>query len=138
MRAVAFAVAVAAVVWAAGCSSESGAKRYRVSGEARFNGAPIPYGDVLFTPDGAKQNSGPQGIANIRDGKFDTAGAEGKGFAGGPTVVRVTGLSGPPDQGGKLLCEYEYTVDLPRQDSTLTIEVPASAAPKKGGTTPDI
>jgi hypothetical protein len=137
MRSVPFLLALTGIVWLSGCS-ESGPTRYRVSGEARFNGAPIPFGDVLFTPDGAKQNSGPQGIANIRDGKFDTSGTDGKGIAGGPTVVRVTGLSGPPDKGGKLICEYEYTVELPRGDSTLIIEVPASAAPKKAGATPEI
>src|SRR5688500_9039620 len=96
---------VAAAVVAAGCG-DSGPKRHRVSGEAKFDGQPIPYGDVVFTPDGSKKNSGPQGIAHIRDGKFDTAGEDGKGVAGGPTVVHVTGLTGP---GGKLLCEYEYT-----------------------------
>lgn len=126
-RALAAGLFVAAVL--AGCT-ESGPHRFRVSGEAKFAGQPIPYGDVLFTPDGAKQNSGPQGIANIRDGKYDTAAAGGQGVSGGPTVVRVTGLSGP---GGKLLCEYEYTVDLPRADTTHAVEVPASAAPKKGG-----
>jgi hypothetical protein len=123
------AVGLVAAALLAGCSSD-GPNRFRISGEAKFAGQPIPYGDVLFTPDGAKENSGPQGIAMIKDGKYDTAAAEGKGFAGGPTVVHVTGLSGP---GGKLLCEYEYTVDLPRADTTHAVEVPASAAPKKGG-----
>src|SRR5262245_42551878 len=130
MKGRALAVGLFAVVLT-GCT-ESGPHRFRVSGEAKFAGQPIPYGDVLFTPDGAKQNSGPQGIANIRDGKYDTAAAGGKGIAGGPTVVHVTGLSGPPP-GAKLLCEYEYTVDLPRTDTTHAVEVPASAAPKKGG-----
>jgi hypothetical protein len=109
-----------------GCADD-GPKRHRVSGEAKFDGQPIPYGDVLFTPDGAKGNSGPQGIAQIRDGRFDTAGADGKGIAGGPTVIRVTGLSGP---GGKLLCEYEIQADLPRGDGTHNIEVPKSGAAK--------
>lgn len=108
----------------AGCG-DSGPNRLRLSGTATFDGKPIPYGDVVFTPDGAKKNSGPQGIAQIRDGKFDTAGAGGKGFAGGPTVVHVTGLTG---EGGKLLCEYEYEVDLSREDGTLNIEVPKKAA----------
>jgi len=108
--------------------SKTDQSRTRISGEAYFNGQPIPYGDVLFTPDGA--NPGPQGIATIKDGKFDTASSDGKGIAGGPTVIRVTGLSGP---GGKLLCEYEYTADLPTGESTLKIEVPASAAPKNAG-----
>lgn len=126
MRVRAVAAGLFAAVVLAGCSDSSGPKRYRVSGEAKFDGKPIPYGDVLFTPDGA--NEGPQGIATIKDGKYDTAAADGKGIAGGPVVVRVTGLTGP---GGKLLCEYEYKADLPRSDTTHAVEVPASAAPKK-------
>lgn len=109
-----------------GCANE-GPTRYRVSGEARFDGQPIVHGDVLFTPDGAKGNSGPQGIAQIRNGKFDTAATDGKGIAGGPTVIRVTGLTGP---GGKLLCEFEMQIDLPRADSTHNIDVPKKGAAK--------
>src|SRR5262245_3425239 len=110
-----------------GCAVESGPKRFRISGDAKFDGQPIVHGDVLFTPDGAKGNSGPQGIAQIRDGKFDTASPDGKGIAGGPTVIRVTGLTGP---GGKLVCEYEMKTDLPRADGTFDINVPKSAAPR--------
>lgn len=105
-----------AVIGFAGCS-DNAPKRFRVSGTAKFEGQPIPYGEVLFTPDGAKGNSGPQGIAKIRDGKFDTAGTD-KGFAGGPTVLRVTGLTG---EGGKLMCEFELQVDLPRGEATYDI-----------------
>jgi hypothetical protein len=112
-------------VLVAGCSDASGPKAYRLSGEAKVDGQPIPHGDVLFTPDGAAGNSGPQGIATITNGKYDT-GKDGKGVAGGPTVVRVTGLDKP---GGKVLCEYEYKVDLPKQDSTLDINVPGKAGP---------
>jgi hypothetical protein len=92
-----------------------------------LDGQPIPYGEVLFTPDGSKNNAGPQGIAPIRDGRYDTGTADGKGVAGGPTVVRVTGLTGP---GGKLVCEYEMKLDLPRADSTQNIDVPKKAAAK--------
>jgi hypothetical protein len=91
-----------------------------------FDGQPIPYGDVLFTPEGA--NPGPQGIAMIKDGRYDTAAANGKGIAGGPTVVRVTGLTGP---GGKLLCEYEYAVELPREDTTHNVEVSPAGVAKR-------
>src|SRR5688572_24253862 len=101
------------VAFAAGCA-DGEPRRFRLSGNANVDGKAIPYGEVLFTPDGARQNSGPQGIAIIRDGKFDTA-LDGQGIAGGPTVVRVTGLSA---MGGKLLCEHELNADLPREDST--------------------
>jgi hypothetical protein len=117
----------------AGCAP-SEPNKYRVSGDAKLDGQPIPYGDVLFTPDGAKRNSGPQGIAQIRSGRYDTAAPQGKGIAGGPTVVRVIGLTGP---GGKLLCEYETHLDLPRADSIHHIDVPKTTA-VKSRKTPDI
>ena len=98
------------------CAANDGPKRFRVSGEAKFDGQPIVHGDVLFTPDGAKGNSGPQGIA------------------GGPIVIRVTALTGP---GGKLVCEYEMKKDLPRADGTLDIDVPKSAAARPSNK-PDI
>src|SRR5262249_10584463 len=89
----------------AGCTGEAGPARYRVSGEVKFDGKPVPSGEVLFTPDAAKGNSGAQGIASIQDGKYDTTGSRAPGVAGGPMIVRVTALG---DSSGKLLCEYEF------------------------------
>ncbi len=105
-------------------------KRVRVSGKASFDGKPIVYGDVVITPDGAKKNNGPQGFANIRDGQFDTSAAGGKGYGGGPAVLRITGFD---KQGGKLLCEQEFQVELPKSDSTHDIDVPAKGKAKGGG-----
>ncbi|MCE9562261.1 MAG: hypothetical protein K8U57_09425 [Planctomycetes bacterium] len=110
----------------AGCADNE-PKRFRVSGKVTFNGQPIPHGDVLFTPDGAKKNSGAQGIATIRDGEFDTTAVGGKGYGGGPAVIRVTGLAAP---GGKLLCVEEFSVDLPQGDATHNIEVSAKSGVK--------
>ena len=120
--AAALGLAVGAVV---GCGDD-GPKRHRLSGAVTFDGQPIAYGDVLFTPDGAKKNSGPQGIAQIRDGKYDTALEGGKGVGAGPMVVRVTGFD---RQGGKLLCEVELPADLPAADAKHDIDVPKQAAP---------
>src|SRR3954467_9274669 len=100
---------VLAAVMALGCS-ESGPKRHRVWGTVTYDGQPIPFGSVVFTPDGAQKNSGPQGIAEIHDGKYDTGATGGKGIGGGPTIIQVTGLSGP---GGKPLCDHEQKADLP-------------------------
>jgi hypothetical protein len=111
-----------------GCQG-SEQKRNRVSGTVKFDGKDIPYGDVLITPDDTKKNSGAQGIATIRDGKYDTSASGGKGYGGGPAVIRVTGLTG---EGGKLLCEYEFRVDLPQGDATHDIEVPAKAGAQSG------
>src|SRR5437899_12941205 len=87
-----------------GCSGKQGPQRYRVSGTVTFDGKPVPHGEILFSPDSAQGNSGPQGIAIIQDGKYDTAGTRAPGIAGGATIVRVTALSDPS---GRLLCEYE-------------------------------
>jgi hypothetical protein len=95
------------------------------------NGESVPYGEILFTPDGGQGNSGPQGIATIQNGKYDTAGSRAPGVAGGPTVVLVTALA---DSKGKLICEYQFNLDLPKSDSTQNIDVPASALPKKAKT----
>jgi len=116
----------------AGCSTGGdGQHRYRVSGDVKFDGQPVPYGEVLFTPDGSKGNSGAQGIADIKDGKYDTQGSRAPGFAGGPALVRVMAFR---DTGGKeLICEYEFQVDLPKSATTHNIDIPADAAKKKTG-----
>jgi len=111
------------VCLAIGCSGADDRTRFRLSGTAEFDDQPIVFGDVLFTP--AQGNAGPQGIANIRDGKFDTAAPGGKGIAGGPTVIRVTGFD---KERGKLLCEYEWTEDLPRENGTFNLKVPKKGA----------
>lgn len=111
---------------ALGCS-DSGPTRYHVSGSAQLDGQPIPFGEVIFTPDAAAKNSGPQGIAAIRDGKYDTRLQGGKGIAGGRTIIRVNGMSGP---GGRTLCEHEMDADLPRADTTYDINVPKTAPAK--------
>ena len=123
---------VAALAAVGGCSKQDGPTRFHLSGAVTLDGQPIPYGEVIFTPDPAKQNSGPQGIAPIRDGKYDTAAVGGKGIAGGPTIIRVNGMSGP---GGKTLCEYEMSVDLPRADGTHDVAVPKNGVAKPGKAT---
>jgi hypothetical protein len=66
-------------------------------------------------------------MAEIYDGKCDTGSAGGKGVAGGPTVVRVNGMSRP---GSKTLCEYELKMDLPQADTTNEINVSKKGAAK--------
>ena len=118
----------------AGCSNSTGPTRYRVSGSVTLDGEPIPFGEVIFTPDATKKNSGPQGKAPIKEGKFDTAFDGGLGAGGGPVVARVQGMSGP---GGKTLCEFDLKIDLPQSDSTQDLKGPKEGKAKKPNT-PDI
>jgi len=59
--------AVVAVVLAmlAGCGGPAGPARYRVSGTVTCGGVAVPHGEILFSPDGSRGNTGPQGIAII-------------------------------------------------------------------------
>jgi hypothetical protein len=111
-----------------GCGGPGSPPRYRVSGTVSCGGRPVPHGEILFSPDGRQGNKGPQGIAIIKEGRYDTKGSRAPGASGGPTVVRVTALQSP---GGGLIAEHEFTIDLPQADSEQSIEVPAAAKPTR-------
>src|SRR5262245_48021669 len=106
----------------AGCTKEE--KLYRVSGAVTFGGKPIPKGLIFFDP----KVEGPQGFANIVDGKYDTA-QLGKGVRGGAYDVRVNGFDGKEANeapfGQALFPEYTGATDLPQADSTYDLDVPA-------------
>jgi hypothetical protein len=118
-----------AVAVLGGCAETTARPRYRVSGTVTCGGKPVPHGEILFSPDGRAGNTGPQGIAIIRDGRFDTAGTRAPGVAGGPTVVRVTALK---TAGGGLIAEHEFTLELPKTESEQVIDIPEAtkAAPQ--------
>lgn len=113
-----------------GCNQE-GPKVYRVSGAITFDGAPVPAGIVIFDPDVKQKNAGPQGTAEIRDGRYDTHWT-GRGTVGGPVLVTVGGTT----KEGRALCRYDFKADLPRGDSVQDVRVPKSAtttgAPAEG------
>jgi hypothetical protein len=104
--------------------------RYRVTGPVTCGGAPVVTGEVLFTPDGARRNGGPQGVALIRAGRFDTAGSRAPGVGGGATIVRVTGAL---DEAGRKVVRHEFTIDLARGDQEIVIEIPTTVESTAAG-----
>ncbi|WP_254509307.1 hypothetical protein [Anatilimnocola floriformis] len=124
-------IALALPLLLTGCG-QSGPKTYQVSGLATFAGNPIPDGWVIFTPNSAEQNSGPQGRARIQSGKFDTRVEGGKGVTGGPTIVRIEAYDGNGNDaalnGAPIMAPYEMSVDLPKQKTAQDFEVPATWA----------
>ena len=116
----------AALAALAGCAP-AGPTYYQVSGTVTFAGQPVPKGTVSFEPDAAKGVRGQMGYADVVNGKFDTRTA-GKGVLGGPYVIRILGFDGKAayeaPYGNGLFPEYTITRDLPKEDSTLTIDVP--------------
>lgn len=117
----------------AGCG-QRGRERFRVSGTVTHAGQPVRLGRVVFEPDTARGNDGPQGFAPIENGRFDTSGPHCKGAVGGPTLVRIDGLevTGGEDAAasGKLLFPtHEEAIDLPRADSVRDFVVPNPTGP---------
>lgn len=131
-------VGVVAVLcaFAVGCSKSEG---YRVSGKVTFMGNPVPSGKIYFTPDSSKgATTGATGFADIRNGQYDTSAAGGRGAPAGPVVIALEGLDPSakpdnPDPSGEvtakmLFARYELSAEIPQQDSTKDIDVPAEAA----------
>jgi hypothetical protein len=123
-------VALGAIGLVSGCGGASGPERYELSGTVQFQGKPVPAGQIVFEPDSSKGNVGPQGMAEIREGKYDTRDG-GRGMVGGPHVVRIRGYDRlsldemhPPQP---LFPEYETTVDLSKEDGVYDFDVPAGA-----------
>lgn len=127
-RVASMALAAAACCLVAGCG-DRGPQRHRVSGSVTFAGAPVRSGRIVFEPDGSRGNSGPQGFAVIRDGRYDTAEKHCKGTVGGPTVVIIDGLEftdgDDATMSGRLLFPtHQEPIDLPRANVTRDFVVP--------------
>lgn len=118
-----------------GSSAPDGPTRYHVHGVVTYEGKPVPFGTVTFDPDTSKGNSGPQGVASIKNGVFDTKLAGNRGTVGGATIISVVGTTHEVvTEGGEgrlLFGSYNFEKDLPKEDSTLDIEVPKKASGKK-------
>jgi hypothetical protein len=109
----------------AGCGRGPG-NEFHVSGTVTVGGEPVHSGRVYFTPDREKGNDGPQGVALISGGRFDTR-AGGRPAPPGAVVVRVDGYGPPP-----LVWDYTAKHELPRNDTSLDLAIPESARVKPG------
>jgi hypothetical protein len=112
-----------------GCGGRA-ASRVDVWGEVTFQGGPVPAGTVIFDPDLARGGDGPQGFAEIRDGRYDTR-RSGKGAPPGPVIVRIDGFDGRAGAGypyGKpRFLAYQVNAEVPQQGAAMNFEVPADA-----------
>ena len=132
LSALLLAIAVATV---AGCGNNGDPRQHNLSGTVTFAGKPIPAGSIVFEPDSAKGNSGPQGAADIRDGKYDTK-ATGKGTLGGPYIVRITGFDrleeNESQPATRLFDEYRIEVDISEKTDVKDFDVPADVPNTSG------
>lgn len=116
-----------------GLSSCSGKPSGRVDvwGTVKFKDKLVPAGLIVMNPDLSKGNDGPQGMAEIRDGRFDTRKLD-KGAPSGPVVFMIDGFDGAAQgdltSGKPLFIGYKLPLDLPQQPSEQNIEIPDTAA----------
>jgi len=114
---------------ASSCSNKSSG-RVDVWGTVKFKNLPVPAGLIVMNPDFSKGNDGPQGLAEIRDGRFDTRQLD-KGAPSGPVIFMIDGFDGVAQgespSGKPLFIGYKVQLDLPQQGSEQNIDVPASA-----------
>ena len=116
---------VIACLMSLGCQSKT-SDRFVLSGDATYDGKPIPSGELIFTPDIGRGNKGPQGKARIRDGKFSTEN-NGRGVVGGPHRVELRAFDGVPyegremeiEEGRPLFGSLMADIDLPAESTKL-------------------
>lgn len=130
IRASALAISLP-VLLTLGCS-EPDVKRYHVSGRISWNGEPLKAGYILFDPDAKKGNKGPQGLAIIADGQFDTRTKGGRGVSPGDQILDVSGYDGrnatEDNPLGKLVfLGYKKSESINEERSDLNIEIPKDA-----------
>jgi len=113
-------------VTAGGCGPKDKRIRNLVAGAITHGGQPVLAGEILFLPDDSKQNSGPQGLAIIKDGRYDTKGSRAPGVDGGAMVIEVTGYL---DEKRSRVFTYVFQAELGHSPQmTLNIDVPAKKA----------
>lgn len=114
------------MILTAGCGPRDTRVRNRVTGTVTYAGEPLAAGEILFLPDGEKMNSGPEGLAVIKNGRFDTRGTRAPGIDGGAMIVEVTGFM---DEQQRQIVTYSFKTELGRSpEMTLAIEIDKKSA----------
>lgn len=110
----------------AGCGGVDGPARYRVSGEVRYEGKPVPAGEIVFRPNTNKGNDGPGSVARIADGRYQTD--SGRGVVGGAYIVEIVGFDGVQSaeslDGSVLFSPRTEEVEFPLSAATHDFDLP--------------
>jgi hypothetical protein len=120
---------VAGTMTLGGCG-KSDVPRHSLAGTVTFRGKPVPIGLIVFEPDVARGNHGPQGYAEILDGEYKTE-QFGKGAVTGSLKVLISGF--PPADGSAgnpdvpLFPSYSTHVEVTEETTTLDFDVPSPA-----------
>jgi hypothetical protein len=114
-----------------GCKKDIG--RQDIYGTVTWKSKPIPMGIIYFTPDVKKGAKGPQGIAFIKDGKYDTRFEKSRGCVAGAHLARIEACDGQGISRFKPFGNVMFTelpilsIDVPAEGGEINITVPNSA-----------
>ncbi|WP_442482426.1 hypothetical protein [Aeoliella sp. SH292] len=123
-------IALVALALTVGCEKNDG--RVHLSGPVTWKGQPVPEGYVLFNPDVAAGNIGPQGMAPISNGRYDTRAEGGRPIPPGALVVSIAGFDGQnrsedQSRGNRMFMPAEVKVNAPAEGGELELVVPETA-----------
>lgn len=123
------------VISVIGCS-KSGPQRVDVAGTVTHDGVSVKAGFVVFTPDTQKGGKGPQGLAFIKNGQFDTRGEKGKGLSPGPQLVQVNGFDGlnitdDNEFGKPIFTTHTISQTISTSNLQMNLEVPKNPGKSK-------
>lgn len=112
------------------CSKGDG--RVNMSGSVTWKGQSVPAGMILFNPDVKAGNIGPQGMAPIENGRYDTRGTGGRPVTPGAHTATIHGYDGKNidedhRRGKRLFMPAEVAVTAPQNSGTVDLVVPDAA-----------
>lgn len=123
-------VVVCALLLSLSACTKEPSNRVDLWGTVTFKGQPVPAGLIAINPDFSKGNDGPQGVAEIRDGRFDTRQLD-KGAPSGAVILMINGFDGVPQaespDGKPLFLSYKLSMEIPKEPTEKNIDVPESA-----------
>ncbi len=115
----------------AGCGP-SGPERYELTGQVTLNGEPVPSGEIIFEPDPAEGNVGPQSRNIITGGSFETE--YDNGVVPGAVIATIKPHDGNPHPENRFGLPTHKTVqihfEMPRENTDRNFEVTDGKPPK--------
>lgn len=82
-----------------------------LKGSLTYEGTPVVYGVINFAPDTVKGNKGVFGVAECRDGQFQTNPDYAPTL--GPVIVNIQVYDGPPPNNKMIANIMEFPVEIP-------------------------
>ena len=114
------AIGVCAALAGCGPSYPTGT---HLKGTLTYEGKPVAYGVINIAPDTLKGNKGVFGVAEVRDGEYQTNPDYAPTL--GPVIVNVQVYDGPPPNNKMIANIMEYPVEIPPGSSTWDFQLTA-------------